>query len=58
MTPYYQDERVAIYFGDNREILPSLQDDIAIATVTDPPYEVNLNPDTCPWDVWPTGSGR
>jgi site-specific DNA-methyltransferase (adenine-specific) len=52
-SPYFQNEYAIIYHGDNREILPSLPDNTAIATVTDPPYEVNLNPDICPWDKWP-----
>lgn len=40
MKPYYQDKWVAIYHGDCREILPSL--DSASAIVTDPPYELGF----------------
>lgn len=48
-APYYQDDLVTLYCGDNRDILPRLgQYD---ACVTDPPYgETSL-----PWDRWPTG---
>lgn len=53
MRPYFQNKHATIYLGDNREFLADMEDDTAFATVTDPPYEVNLNPDTCPWDIWP-----
>lgn len=58
MTPYFQNKHATIYYGDNREILAGMEDDTAIATVTDPPYQVNLNPDTCGWDIWPTDWSR
>jgi site-specific DNA-methyltransferase (adenine-specific) len=49
-TPYYADERVTIYLGDFREVLPTL-DVQADLIVTDPPYgETGLA-----WDQWPTG---
>ena len=35
MTPYYEDDMVAIYHGDCREIMPGLSYDVI---VTDPPY--------------------
>ena len=41
MNPYYQDDKVTLYHGDCREILPSLPDDSADFVVTDPPYGVN-----------------
>jgi len=44
-TPYYEDDRVTIYCGDNREILPQL--DKANLILTDPPYGVDLK-----YDVW------
>lgn len=58
MIPYFQNKYVTIYLGNNQEILAGMEDSAAFATVTDPPYEVNLNPDTCPWDVWPTDWSR
>lgn len=48
--PYYQDDTVSLYHGDNRDILPALglQADLIVA---DPPYgETSLT-----WDRWPTG---
>lgn len=49
MKPYYQDNRVTIYQGDCREIIPSLEP--VAAVVTDPPYgETSLK-----WDKWPNG---
>ncbi|WP_329047055.1 DNA-methyltransferase [Streptomyces sp. NBC_01422] len=50
MTPYYEDETVALYHGDMREVLPALnlQADLVVA---DPPYaETSLA-----WDRWPDG---
>jgi len=46
MTPYYQDKWATIYFGDCREILPSLSGGSTI--VTDPPYELGFMGKT--WD--------
>lgn len=51
MKPYYQDAEVALYLGDFREVLPSLQGSLPTVDVcvTDPPYgETSLE-----WDVWP-----
>jgi site-specific DNA-methyltransferase (adenine-specific) len=49
-TPYYQDERVTLYLGDFREVLPTL-DVIPDLVLTDPPYgETSLD-----WDRWPDG---
>lgn len=50
IEPYYADESVALYHGDCREILPTIeaQPDLAIA---DPPFgETSLA-----WDRWPEG---
>lgn len=50
MTPYYEDDTVALYLGDMREVLPVLgvQADLIVA---DPPYaETSLA-----WDRWPDG---
>lgn len=50
MQPYYSDDRVSLYLGDMREVLPTLGIQ-ADAVVTDPPYgEVELS-----WDRWPDG---
>jgi len=38
VTPYYKDERVTIYHGDCREILPTLPDNSVDLVLTDPPY--------------------
>lgn len=53
MIPYYERSGITIYHGDNREVLDGLENNIVYATVTDPPYQVNLNPATCAWDKWP-----
>ena len=42
MKPYYQDDAVTIYCGDSMEWLDSSPDLIIHATITDPPYGVNL----------------
>lgn len=42
-----------IYCGDCLPLLRDLPDGCIDATVTDPPYQVGLNADLCPWDVWP-----
>ena len=36
MNPYYEDEFVTLYCGDNREVLPNISG--VTAVVTDPPY--------------------
>lgn len=49
-APYYRDEHVALWHGDFREVLPTI-DVAADAIVTDPPYgETTLD-----WDIWPAG---
>lgn len=40
MTPYYDRDGIAIYCGDCRVILPSVEAD---ALVTDPPYGISLS---------------
>jgi site-specific DNA-methyltransferase (adenine-specific) len=50
MEPYYASETVALYHGDCREVLPTLEDRFDLV-VTDPPYgETSLA-----WDRWPNG---
>ncbi len=47
--PYYSDDRVTLYHGDWRELIP--EDFAADLILTDPPYgETSLA-----WDKWPTG---
>jgi DNA modification methylase len=38
MKPYYQDEQVTLYCGDNLEVMSSLAKESISAIVTDPPY--------------------
>lgn len=40
--PYYTDDAVTLYHGDNREILKSLPSASLDACVTDPPYELGF----------------
>lgn len=48
VQPYYQDDLVALYHGDFRDVLPDVQGDVVMA---DPPYaETSLD-----WDTWPQG---
>lgn len=50
MKPYYSDDRVTIYHGDCREVLPSI-DQTGCSLATDPPYgDTSLE-----WDQWPAG---
>jgi site-specific DNA-methyltransferase (adenine-specific) len=37
-APYYEDERVTLYHGDCRKILPALVDRSVDCVITDPPY--------------------
>lgn len=57
MKPYYADERVALYVGDCREIIPGLGV-AADLILTDPPYgETSLKWDR--WvDAWPALAAR
>lgn len=41
MEPYYQDDAVTIYHGNNLEILPALEFNKTAAVVTDPPYGID-----------------
>jgi site-specific DNA-methyltransferase (adenine-specific) len=48
VKPYYQDDAVALYHGDMREVCQDLRD-FADVMITDPPYgETSLK-----WDRWP-----
>ncbi len=41
-TPYYQDDAVAIYHADCRELLPLIPDKSIDLVLTDPPYGLNF----------------
>jgi len=41
IKPYYEENRIVIYHGDCREILPQLEP--VDLVVTDPPYNVGVN---------------
>jgi site-specific DNA-methyltransferase (adenine-specific) len=48
--PYWSDDRVQLYLGDMRDVLPALGI-TADCIIADPPYgETSL-----PWDLWPDG---
>lgn len=50
MEPYYQDDRVTLYHGDFRDVVPALGV-VADVIIADPPYgETSLE-----WDKWPAG---
>ena len=42
MTPYYTDDAVTLYHGDNRDVLATLPSNSVDACVTDPPYELGF----------------
>jgi hypothetical protein len=42
MNPYYQDDAVTLFHGDNRRILVELPPNSVDACVTDPPYELSF----------------
>lgn len=42
ITPYYEDDLVRIYHGDNREILPALAGEPVDLILTDPPYGIDV----------------
>jgi len=42
IEPYYSDEAVTLYHGDNREVLKHLDANSLDACVTDPPYELGF----------------
>jgi DNA modification methylase len=49
MKPYYQDDYVAIYHGDNREIVPTLgRFDLLL---TDPPYGIGFGKKHTKWSA-------
>lgn len=39
MTPYYSDNGITIYHGDNRDVLPLIESTSIDLTVTSPPYD-------------------
>ncbi len=42
MNPYYTDEAVTLFHGDNRDVLATLPSNSVDACVTDPPYELGF----------------
>jgi DNA modification methylase len=42
MKPYYQDDMVTVYHGDNRAVLANIDSDSIDSCVTDPPYELGF----------------
>ncbi len=44
---------VSLHHRDSIDLLRMLPTSCIDAAVTDPPYDTDLNPDTCSWDVWP-----
>ena len=46
IEPRYKSDKVELYLGDCLEILPQLEPGSVDAVVTDPPYGINLQPQT------------
>ena len=44
---------ITLHYAANLNVLAGMTTDSVDAVVGDPPYQVNLNPDVCGWDVWP-----
>ena len=42
MEPYYQDDAVTLYCGDNVEVMASLEAESFVSIVTDPPYGLSF----------------
>jgi site-specific DNA-methyltransferase (adenine-specific) len=55
VKPYYEQDGIAIYHGDCREVLPTLAEDSVDLILTDPPYGIGK----AAWDedVWPMLTG-
>jgi len=51
MKPYYQDEQVTLYCGDNLEVMSSLAKESISAIVTDPPYGLSFMGKRWDYDV-------
>ena len=41
MTPFYEQDGITIYYGDCREVLPTIADGSVDLICTDPPYGVS-----------------
>jgi len=53
VKPYYEENRITIYHGDCRDILPTLTN--VNLTLTDPPYGMHKAPwdmSIVPWESW------
>jgi DNA modification methylase len=47
ISPYYEEDGITLYCGDCREILPLMPDKSVDLVLTDPPYGVGLEYDSC-----------
>lgn len=47
MSTYYEDDRIRVYAGDCRSVMPTLLECSVDAVVCDPPYELTQAPSGC-----------
>jgi site-specific DNA-methyltransferase (adenine-specific) len=56
VKPYYEQDGITIYHGDNREVLPALDVEVDLV-FTSPPYNIGLSPGGCGSGFYPRSRG-